>query len=84
MHKGFDELRAALAAAAELVEQGAQYTHYKNPDSRYQVKEFNIDEGTDEIVVVYFPKEAPDIQFIRPLESFVALVDGMSRFTKVL
>ncbi|NBD73891.1 DUF1653 domain-containing protein [Patescibacteria group bacterium] len=61
------ELREKLAAAHERVTVGGTYRHYKNPDSRYRVKELALLEATGEVGVVY-ESLTDGLVWVRPLE----------------
>jgi hypothetical protein len=80
VHRNFDELRQDLARAAQEIEIGGTYSHYKDHESSYIVEDLGLIEATEEVAVIYFPESAPDIRFVRPLSSWGELVDGTQRF----
>lgn len=73
--------------AAELVEVGATYEHYKNPEKRYTVVLIAIDEATERPCVVYKALYGDGTIWIRSVENFLETVETpagpKSRFTKV-
>ena len=50
-HKTFEQLQTEINTAANLIEAGAEYTHYKDVNNRYRVTGFCILEATDEVAV---------------------------------
>lgn len=83
MHKSYEELGNALEAAAEIVEIGGLYAHYKNPSSRYRVLGFTVLEASDEVAVRYISINHEDVEFTRPLVTWVESIDGNPRYTFV-
>ena len=78
-HKPEAVLVAELAAAAEKVEVGATYRHYKQLD--YTVLQLAINEGDNEITVVYQAKYGAELIFLRPLSSWLATVEYEGKTT---
>lgn len=84
-------LLGQLADAANMVDVGGHYTHYRNPDHVYEVTGFGIDEDTTEIRVEYQRiDENPPLPWRRRLKGKdgwltpVVLDDKeVSRFNKV-
>lgn len=77
-YKPFKELMANLDDAAKQVEIGAHYIHYKHPDRLHEVYEvtgFTILEATGEVAVKYLPFSTPEVEFTRPLESWLGQVE---------
>lgn len=77
-----------LADAAERVEVGATYVHYKRLDRSYEVTELAILEATEEVAVVYRALYGDELTFIRPLSNWlepVTLEDGkrVARFMRI-
>lgn len=73
-HKPETELLQELATAAEAVEVGALYSHYKHPDHPYLIKGLAILEATEEVCVLYEAQHS-GITFIRPLSSWLETVE---------
>jgi hypothetical protein len=88
-HKPFATLAEELQSAAQQVEVGALYAHYKNPDAPYKVIGFAIWEETDEVAVLYEAQEdsAQRVVFARLLSVWLETVEWegktVSRFTKM-
>lgn len=88
-HKTEAELREELARAAELVEVGAQYAHYKHPELPYLVTQIAVLEATDEPCVLYEAQAGAiaGITFVRPLSSFIESTEMeglvLPRFKKI-
>jgi hypothetical protein len=86
-HKTQDDLRRALQSAAEQVEAGAQYAHYKHPELLYKVTGFVILEATDDAAVVYEAQYGAHVTFARSLKSWLEMVEwqgkAVPRFVKV-
>ncbi len=87
-HKPDEQLNRELAEARTKVTIGGKYTHYKNPDSLYEVKELGVLEANDEICVIYSSlriKNKPT--FVRPLSEWLEIVEWQGkkvpRFKKV-
>ena len=88
-HKPLATLSDEMQAAAQHVEIGALYGHYKNPQTPYKVTGFVILEATDEVAVLYEVQEedAPRVTFARPLRIWLETVEWegktIPRFTKM-
>lgn len=80
-----DELAIRLAGAAQQVDVGAEYEHYKH--TRYKVIAVALIEATNEPCVVYQAQYGERATFVRPLEDWLAqvAVEGrlVPRFAKV-
>ena len=85
-HKPEDVLKQELAAAAEQVEVGALYAHYKHPELPYLIKGLAILESTEEVCVLYEAQHS-GITFIRPLSSWLETAEWegvqVPRFGKI-
>lgn len=79
-HKSHEQLANELKVAAQQVEVGGQYCHYKHPDRHYTVIGLSILEATDEVCVIYQPVDQELISFVRPLSSWLDVleIDGQS------
>jgi hypothetical protein len=86
-HASFEDLQKLLHASSVNIEIGTQYRHYKDVASRYQVTGLCILEDTDEVAVKYISMLFPQVEFIRPLRSWLEVVDEsgteVRRFTKI-
>ena len=86
-HVPLEELAKRIEDAKMEVEVGARYVHYKDPTKEYVITELAILEAAEEVAVVYQAQYDERVSFIRPLSSFVAIVDvdgtPTPRFTKV-
>jgi len=86
-HKPIFELRILLENAKNQVAVGAKYYHYKDTEKYYTVTGLIIWEPTDEVIVKYTMDEHPEIEFVRPLTTWLEVVEWDSkqvlRFTKV-
>ncbi|MGI0134463.1 MAG: DUF1653 domain-containing protein, partial [Candidatus Micrarchaeaceae archaeon] len=76
-HKPLATLFDETQTAAQQVEIGALYGHYKNPQTPYKVTGFVILEATDEVAVLYEVQEAgaPRVTFARALSSWLETVE---------
>ena len=74
-HKSVEELHQDLEKASLQVNIGGIYSHFKNSENLYQVKNLVILEETDEVAVEYSLKDFPEIVFIRPLSSWLESVE---------
>lgn len=87
-HKTQVELNQALQAAAERVEAGVCYAHYKHPELLYKVTGFVILEATDDAAVLYEAQYGAHVTFARPLKSWLETVEWQGetvpRFVKVV
>jgi len=86
-HISFQELQKLLDEAAKLVAVGSEYRHYKTADSRYKVTGLSILEASDTVAVRYASLLSPNVEFIRPIEDWLAKVEfedkTAARFTKI-
>jgi len=88
-HKPLTTLSDELQAAAQRVEVGALYGHYKNPQTPYKVTGFVILEASDEVAVLYEVQEegAPRVTFARALSSWLEAVEWQGqtvpRFSRI-
>lgn len=73
------ELTARLANAAQQVDVGAEYEHYKQ--ERYKVIAVALLEATNEPCVVYQALYGGRATFVRPLEDWLAQVSVEGRQT---
>jgi hypothetical protein len=82
-----EELAGKLQRAAALVEVGATYVHYKNPERKYLLTGLVLIEATEDVGVIYEAQYEECISFMRPLEDFLAKVIlndvSLLRFTKI-
>ena len=69
-HTSQDELDQTITAA-EQVEVGGVYFHYKNPENFYIVNSIALIESNQEVAVVYQALYGKEITWIRPLEEFL-------------
>ncbi|MDB6080751.1 MAG: hypothetical protein JWO53_23 [Chlamydiia bacterium] len=68
-------MKAKLQAAKEKVHVGKKYTHYKSPDKPYLILQIALLEATEEPCVVYQALYGDELIWVRPLESFLGVVD---------
>jgi len=73
--KSYEQLRQELADAAEKINVGDTYGHYKHPEKPYRVKGFCILEANDEVAVMYEPLDQPGIVFARPVNVWLETVE---------
>lgn len=86
-----EKLADALENAKHQVEVGGFYSHFRDPSSRYLVKELAIIEATQEVGVVYQKltgsKTLQSFSWVRPISSWLELVEfgntSVPRFHKV-
>ena len=81
--KSYEQIRTEIAKAKQVVKEDGIYVHYKNPDSRYEVKGFGVQEADNEICVLYSPVSMPDVVFTRPVKVWLESVDGTPRFSLI-
>ena len=85
-HKSETELLGMLESALSLVEVGATYSHYKDPQKLYIVRTLTFSEADDSVMVVYEALYGNHFSFVRPLYSWLETVplDGVDvpRFKK--
>jgi len=73
-HLTLDQLGDMLAAAAQQVQVGATYRHYKGND--YVVITLAIAEANNEVEVVYRRAQGePQVHFVRPLKAWLEIVE---------
>ncbi len=86
-HLSPEELSELLADAAQAVEVGARYVHFKDPTRQYAVTGLGVAEADESVAVIYQALYGERITFVRPLASFTASVEldgtAVPRFTKV-
>ncbi len=86
-HRTQEELRHELTEAGALVTVGARYTHFKDPLHEYLVTGLAIIEATEEVGVLYEAQYDEHMTFVRPLNSFVEMVEtpagATPRFVRV-
>ncbi len=87
-HLDQDALAAAQNTAAQQVEVGARYAHYKHPnDQFYTVTGVGLLEANNEPAVIYKAEYGANITYIRPLAVWSEMVDvggrQVPRFSKV-
>ncbi len=71
-HKPDEQLKKELEEARAKVQIGGKYTHYKNPDSLYEVKELGVLEADDSICVIYRSLTiSHKPTFVRPLSEWL-------------
>lgn len=75
VHISLDDLARSIRDAEALVRLRGHYAHYKHPDQVYEVRGFAILEATDEIAVRYAPLSDANIEFVRPLDSWLEAVE---------
>lgn len=83
-HQSLETLQALLEEAKTKVTLGGEYSHYKNPLSRYLVLGLVVIEASDEIAVRYSSHQHPEVEFIRPLTSWLDKIDGKKRFEEIV
>lgn len=87
-HKPDDQLAKELKEGLAKVPIGSKWTHYKNPDSLYEIKELGVLEADDSICVIYRSLKIKDKPtFVRPLSEWIEEVEWQGqtvpRFKKV-
>jgi hypothetical protein len=86
-HKPETQLLAEIEDAAEKIEVGADYTHYKDPNKTYTTLGLLVLEATDEIAVRYKANYGAELEFARPVSEWLELISingrANPRFTKV-
>lgn len=86
-HPPEEVIKERLAEAANQVEVGALYAHYKHPEKLYKVVGIAIEEATDLPCVIYEWQYGGGFTFVRPLTSWLDEIekDGVRvpRFKKV-
>lgn len=81
------QLKAELEQAQDQVEVGGQYRHYKAAHKVYTVLNLAFQEEDNELCVIYRAEYEEKLIFIRPLASWLAMVEWeggtVPRFTKL-
>lgn len=76
-----------VESAKTRVTVGAKYRHYKSADKIYEVTGLGFLEANDELCVIYQAQYGERLTFLRPLASWVELVEWegvlASRFIKI-
>lgn len=91
-HLSEEELLQKLEDAKSQIEIGGVYSHYRDPESRYVVKNLSIIETTQSVGVVYQKKNGSEtlqkMIWVRPFESWTEQINNNNtttpRFIKVL
>lgn len=73
-HKSFAELAEMLKIAEKQVKVGGKYEHYRTPGKHYTVHGLVLLEATDEVAVRYSHDEASEVEWVRPLSSWLDTV----------
>ena len=73
--KSAEELKKIIENAKDKVVIGSRYSHYKNPESTYEVKDVVIDEATEAPLVIYKNETGEKLTFARPLLSWEETVE---------
>jgi hypothetical protein len=85
MHKSQEELVNERTIAAQNIQVGGLYYHYKNPNDLYKVLNLAVTEWDDEVCVIYEAQYGERITFVRPLSSWLEKVEWngkiVDRFT---
>lgn len=76
-------LANALIKAQIQVKVGELYYHYKNPRKFYILDKIAINEADEKIMVIYTSCDHEEITWIRPLDSWLEIVDGVPRFNLI-
>lgn len=86
-HLSKEMLKSQLEASYRIVPKESVWAHYKDPLSRYIVKELVIIEANDKVGVVYPAEDDSEIVFVRPLVEWLSEVTigdmTVSRFSRV-
>lgn len=86
-HKSQEYLKKQLDIAKNSIEVGGIYSHYKNPDKHYKIKDLGIIEETEEVCVIYQANYGENLIFVRPLSVWLENVEYegnlVPRFKKV-
>jgi hypothetical protein len=73
----------ALLEAITKVKVGKLYYHYKDPKKYYRVICLAINEANHETMVVYTSHDQYQISWVRSVNQWTELVDGVPRFSLV-
>ena len=90
-HLSEGELIKLINHAASLVEVGATYSHYRNPENQYIVTGLTVIVATQSVGVAYRKKTGSkvlqEVNWIRPLESWIEQIsvnkEVIPRFQKI-
>ncbi|MCA9380651.1 DUF1653 domain-containing protein [Candidatus Dojkabacteria bacterium] len=82
MKKSYEELQILLTNASEQIKLGSYWTHYKNPNKKYEIKDLVIIEETEKVGIVYESEDNPGIKFLRPFEEFFEDVEFEEKIIK--
>ncbi|CAN5175768.1 hypothetical protein BH09PAT1_BH09PAT1_7380 [soil metagenome] len=76
--KSQDDPDKEIKKAEELIKLNGIYSHYKNPQNKYKVLSFAVQEATDKICVIYQPQYGKKLLFIRDLDNWLEqpIIDG--------
>jgi hypothetical protein len=87
MHKDRELLLKELEEAANKVNVGGLYYHYKNPIQSYKVLNLALIEEDDSICVIYEAQYDDKLVFVRPLKGWLDKVNWqnktLDRFTLI-
>jgi hypothetical protein len=75
-----DELKERLSEAGQRVTISGKYQHFRTKGV-YAVRELVLIEATEEVGVVYQAEDG--LLWLRTVDNFCELVDGVERFRKV-
>jgi hypothetical protein len=75
LHKPQAEITRNIQDAEQLIEVGASYTHYKNPEHSYEVEKFGTLESSEVLCVIYTAKYGDGLTFIRPVREWLDQVE---------
>lgn len=85
--KSYEQLKQELKEAADKVQVGVSYAHYKLPQLPYRVTGLAVMEASNEVAVLYQPLHEPDVTFVRPVSAWLETVEHngqtLPRFTKL-
>ncbi len=86
-HTTQEDLQKKIDEALKLIQVGAKYVHFKNPDNQYIVEFVGLLENSEEVCVAYRALYGKGLLWVRTLSDFLAEkeVDGerVKRFRKV-
>lgn len=73
-----------IKKAGNRVKVGAVYHHYRDPVKYYRVERLAIDAVEEKVVVIYCSyNNHEQMTWVRSLESWLEIVDGEPRFSRV-
>ena len=76
-------LTNSLINARLKVKVGSLYYHYKNSRKYYIVNSLAIAEADEKVMVVYTSCDHQEITWTRTLYSWLEVIDGVQRFSKL-